>query len=78
MKFQINNHGSLIGFTPVDDTAQSWWDEHVQECPKMGDQYLVEHGYAHVIVEAIEALSLKQQAASDELGAGGPTGGKQG
>jgi hypothetical protein len=70
MKFQINNHGSLIGFTPVDDTAQSWWDEHVQECPKMGDQYLVEHRYAGPILEGI-------QAASDELGAGGPIGDKQ-
>ena len=75
MKFQINNHGSLIGFAPVDDTAQAWWDEHVQECHQMGNQYLVEHGYAHVIVEAIEAVSLKQQAAS--RGAGGPTGGKR-
>jgi len=75
LKFQINNHGSLIGFTPVDDAAQSWWDEHVQECPQMGNQYLVEHGYAHVIVEAIEAVSLKQQAAS--RGEGGPTGDKR-
>jgi hypothetical protein len=59
MKFNIINHGSLIGFTPIDDAAQAWWDKHVQECPKMGDQYLVEHGYAHVIVEAIEAVKLK-------------------
>ena len=59
MKFNIINHGSLIGFTPIDDAAQAWWDEHVQECPKIGDQYLVGHGYAHVIVEAIEAVKLK-------------------
>ena len=59
MKFNIINHGSLIGFIPIDDAAQAWWDEHVQECPKMGDQYLVEHGYAQVIVEAIEAVKLK-------------------
>jgi hypothetical protein len=76
MKFQIINHGTLTGFTPVDDAAQAWWDEHVQECPQMGNQYLVEHGYAHVIVEAIEAVSIKQQAAS--RGEGGPIGGKQG
>ena len=77
MKFNIINHGSLIGFTPVDDTAQAWWDEHVQECHQMGNQYLVEHGYAHVIIEAIEAVRIKQQAASDKLGAGGPIGSKQ-
>ena len=75
MKFQIINHGTLTGFTPVDDAAQAWWDGHVQECPQMGNQYLVEHGYAHVIVEAIEAVSIKQQAAS--RGAGGPIGDKQ-
>jgi len=77
MKFNIINHGSLIGFTPVDDTAQAWWDEHVQECHQMGNQYLVEHGYAHVIIEAIEAVRIKQQAASDKRGAGGPIGSKQ-
>ena len=70
MKFQINNHGSLIGFTPVDDTAQAWWDEHVQWGPMMGDQYMVDHRHAGPILEGI-------QAASDELGAGGPTGGKR-
>ena len=80
MKFNIKYHGSLTGFIPVDDEAQARWDEHVQECPQMSNQYLVEHGYAHVIVEAIEAVKLrqatsdKQQAAS--RGAGGPTGDK--
>tara|TARA_B100001057_G_scaffold500554_1_gene616292 strand:+ start:2900 stop:3124 length:225 start_codon:yes stop_codon:yes gene_type:complete len=73
MKFNINNHGSLIGFTPVDDTAQAWWDEHVQECHQMGNQYLVEHRYAQDIIDGIQAASVKQQA-----GAGGPIGGKQG
>jgi hypothetical protein len=36
----------------------------------MGDQYLVESNYAGPILEGI-------QAASDELGAGGPIGDKQ-
>ena len=82
MKFNIKYHGSLTGFIPVDDEAQAWWDEHVQECHQMGNQYLVEHRYAHVIVEAIEAVKLrqatsdKQQAAS--RGQGGPIGDKQG
>ncbi len=69
MKFQITNHGTLTGFTPVDDAAQAWWDDHVQWCPMMGDQYLVESNYAGPILEGI-------QAASDELGAGGPIGDK--
>tara|TARA_B100000900_G_scaffold291067_1_gene249885 strand:+ start:239 stop:463 length:225 start_codon:yes stop_codon:yes gene_type:complete len=72
LKFQINNHGSLIGFIPVDDAAQTWWDDHVQWCPMMGDQYLVEHRHAPAIIEGIQAASVKQQA-----GAGGPIGNKQ-
>ena len=76
MKFNITNHGSLIGFTPVDDTAQAWWDEHVQECHQMGDQYLVEHRFAYDIIDGIQAAIDKQQAAS--RGQGGPIGGKQG
>jgi hypothetical protein len=70
LKFQINNHGSLIGFAPVDDTAQAWWDEHVEWAPMFGNQYMVDHRHAQNIIDGI-------QAASDELGAGGPTGGKQ-
>jgi hypothetical protein len=31
----------------------------------MGNQYLVEHRYAHVIVEAIEAVKLRE-ATSDK------------
>ncbi|MEC8484194.1 MAG: hypothetical protein VXY99_10270 [Pseudomonadota bacterium] len=76
MKFNIINHGSLIGFTPVDDTAQAWWDKNIQECHQMGDQYLVEHRFAYDIIDEIQAASDKQQAAS--RGQGGPTGDKQG
>ena len=73
MKFQIINHGTLTGFTPVDDAAQTWWDDHVQWCPMMGDQYLVEHRYAPAIIEGIQAAS--SQASSP--GEGGPIGHKQ-
>ena len=72
MKFNIKYHGSLTGFIPVDDEAQAWWDENVQECHQMGDQYLVEHRFAYDIIDGIQAASVKQQA-----GAGGPTGGKR-
>ena len=72
MKFNINNHGSLIGFTPVDDAAQSWWDENVQWGPMFGNQYMVDHRHAQDIIDGIQAASVKQQA-----GAGGPTGHKQ-
>ena len=64
MKFQITNHGTLTGFTPVDDAAQQWWDDHVQWCPMMGDQYLVESNYAGPILEGIQAASNEQQATS--------------
>jgi hypothetical protein len=70
LKFQITNHGTLTGFTPVDDAAQSWWDENVQWGPMMGDQYMVDHRHAQDIIDGI-------QAASDELGAGGPIGDKR-
>ena len=59
MKFNIINHGSLIGFIPVDDTAQTWWDEHVQECHQMGNQYLVGHRFAQDIIDGIQAASRK-------------------
>ena len=73
MKFNITNHGSLIGFIPVDDTAQAWWDEHVQECHQMGSQYLVEHRFAQDIIDGIQAAS--SQATSG--GEGGPIRHKQ-
>jgi hypothetical protein len=72
MKFNINNHGSLIGFTPVDDAAQSWWDENVQWGPMFGNQYMVDHRHAQDIIDGIQAASVKQQA-----GEGGPTSHKQ-
>ena len=59
MRFNIINHGSLIGFTPVDDTAQAWWDAHVQWCPVFGDQYMVDHRYAQAIIDGIQAASRK-------------------
>ena len=76
MKFNIINHGSLIGFTPVADTAQAWWAAHVQWCPVFGDQYMVDHRHAQAIIDGIQATSDKQQAAS--RGQGGPIGDKQG
>jgi hypothetical protein len=63
MKFEIIDHGTLVGFTPASEDAQQWWDEHVQWCPMMGDQYLVESRYAGPILEGIKAASDKQQAA---------------
>jgi hypothetical protein len=73
MKFNIINHGSLIGFTPVDDTAQTWWDEHVQECHQMGDQYLVGHRFAQDIIDGIQAASSQ----TTNRGEGGPIRHKQ-
>tara|TARA_R110001599_G_scaffold335890_1_gene553242 strand:+ start:407 stop:646 length:240 start_codon:yes stop_codon:yes gene_type:complete len=62
MKFNINNHGSLIGFIPVDDAAQSWWDENVQWGPMMGNQYMVDHRHAQDIIDGIQVASNRQQA----------------
>ena len=60
MKFQIINHGTLVGFTPASDAAQQWWDENVQWCPMMGDAYLVESRYAQAIIDGIQAASRSQ------------------
>jgi len=68
MKFEIVNHGTLVGFIPASEDAQQWWDEHVQWCPMMGDQYLVESRYAGPILEGIKAASDKQQAAPSQGG----------
>ena len=72
MNFNIINHGSLIGFTPIDDSARDWWEENVQDCQQMAGQYFVETRYAQDIIDGIQAASVKQQA-----GAGGPTGSRQ-
>tara|TARA_R110000822_G_scaffold160953_1_gene301316 strand:- start:10 stop:228 length:219 start_codon:yes stop_codon:yes gene_type:complete len=71
MNFNIINHGSLIGFTPIDDSARDWWEENVQDCQQMAGQYFVETRYAQDIIDGIQAASVKQQA-----GEGGPPGRK--
>jgi len=54
MKFEVVNHGTLIGFTPISEDAKEWWDEYVQWSPMMGDAYLVEARYAQAIIDGIE------------------------
>ena len=66
MKFEITYHGTLTGFTPVDDAAQQWWDEMVQWCPMFGNQYMVDSRHAGPIIEGIQAASAKRQAPSNQ------------
>jgi len=66
MKFEIINHGTLTGFTPVNEEAREWWAEHVDWCPMFGDQYMVDSRHAGPILEGIQAASVKRQAPSDQ------------
>lgn len=56
--FQIINHGSIVGFTPLTAEAADWWAENVEEGPQLGSTFYVEHRFAGAIVEGLEAEGL--------------------
>lgn len=56
--FQIIDHGSLVGFTPLTDEASAWWEENVQDGPCLGRSRFVEHRFAGAIIEGLQAEGL--------------------
>ena len=58
IKFEIVNHGSLIGFKPTNDSAKAWWSENVESGPQIGDTFFVEPRYAEDIVHGIRQLGI--------------------
>lgn len=52
-QFEITNCGSVVLFQPLTPDARSWWDDHVQDGPVLGDAFAVEHRFAADIVDGI-------------------------
>tara|TARA_R110002049_G_scaffold266561_2_gene442808 strand:+ start:83 stop:271 length:189 start_codon:yes stop_codon:yes gene_type:complete len=52
--FIVQDHGTLVGFVPTSATGKKWWQDHVEDCTKMGAVFLVERRYARLIISGIE------------------------
>ena len=53
--FIVQDHGSLVGFYPANDTGRKWWKEKVnQDCAKLGCFYMVDRRYSRDIISGIE------------------------
>jgi len=52
--FIIQDHGTLVGFVPTNATGRKWWQDHVEDCQKIGSVFLVERRYARNIISGIE------------------------
>ena len=52
--FRIENHGSIVTFTPLNDAATGWWLEEVEpDCQMVGKSYAVENRFAPDIIKEI-------------------------
>ena len=54
--FDIIDHGTLVGFKPLNDEAQAWMDENVQSesWQFFGHSLMVDHRMAQGLVDLIE------------------------
>ena len=52
--FIIQDHGTLVGFVPTNAAGKKWWQDHVENCQKIGSVFLVERRYARDIISGIE------------------------
>lgn len=52
--FFVNDQGTLVLITPLNDAARAWLKEHVQEDAQwFGRALVVEHRYANDLIEGI-------------------------
>ena len=50
----VADHGTLVGFTPLTETAHAWFAEHLSEdAPRMGVTVFAEHRFAEGICEGM-------------------------
>lgn len=55
----IINHGSLVGMTPMSDTAREWMNEHIPDDAQwLGRQLMVEPRYAGDIIDGMQGDGL--------------------
>ena len=52
--FIIQDHGTLVGFVHTNAAGKKWWQDHVENCQKIGSVFLVERRYARDIISGIE------------------------
>ena len=62
--FQINDQGSIVGFTPLTEAAQAFLDDNVEYEPWqiMGNTLWVDHRYADDLRDGIVADGLMVDA----------------
>jgi len=56
----INDQGSIVGFTPRTEAARTWFDENVESEPWqwMGPSLYVDHRPAQGLLEGIQEAGL--------------------
>lgn len=55
LQFEIIDHGTVWTFEPRTPEAEQWWQENVQDGPRLGRAFAVEHRAAGAILAAILA-----------------------
>ena len=66
LNFDINDQGTLVLFTPLDDAATQWWNENVGAGQTFGNSFVVEHRYAQDIYNGISAVLENQQGEGND------------
>lgn len=51
MQISINNQGSIVILTPLDNEAKDWFEESVNIDQMWCDGYVIEHRYAPDIID---------------------------
>lgn len=56
MRLRVEDHGTIVAFTPIDDEAKAWWTDNVAEpepWQRMGGTVYVDRRAAGPIFRAI-------------------------
>lgn len=56
--FRVENHGSLVGIRPLNDSCQSWLRLHVNDAQWFGGALMVEPRYVEALVTGMSAAGL--------------------
>lgn len=60
--FNLTNHGSIVTIRPMNEEAQTWWDDNVDPDAQMfGGAYVVEPRYVEQIVTGMTGEGLTIQ-----------------
>lgn len=60
MDVQLRDEGTLLVFTPLSDAGRDWCRECLPfDCPRWAGGYVVEHRYAHDIIDGMTGDGLE-------------------